>query len=71
VEVEVQSARVEARTGAELPAQQRSQLATTVSAPLGQWVTIAITGSSPQPGVYSSEAANEPRRLLQLRVTAP
>jgi hypothetical protein len=71
VEVEVQSARVEARTGAELPAQKRSQVATTVSAPLGQWVTIAITGSSPQPGVYSSEAANEPRRLLQLRVTAP
>jgi hypothetical protein len=71
VEVEVQSARAEARTGAELPAQKRSQVATTVSAPLGQWVTIAITGSSPQPGVYSSEAANEPRRLLQLRVTAP
>jgi hypothetical protein len=71
VEVEVQSASVEARNGAELPIQSRSQLATTVGAPLGQWVTIATTGSSPQRGVYSSEAATEPRRLLQLRVSAP
>jgi hypothetical protein len=71
VEVEVRTASAQARDGAELPVQSRSQLATTVGAPLGQWVTIATTGSSPQPGVYSSEAAAEPRRLLQLRVSAP
>jgi Bacterial type II and III secretion system protein len=76
VEVEVQSAAVQsaalqARGGAELPVQTRSQLATTVGAPLGQWVTIATTGSSPQGGGYSSEAAAAPRRLLQLRVSAP
>lgn len=71
VEVEVQTASVQARAGAELPVQTRSQLATTVGAPLGQWVTIATTGGSPQRGVYSSEAAAEPRRLLQLRVSAP
>jgi hypothetical protein len=71
VEVEVQTSSVQARDGAELPVQSRSQLATTVGAPLGQWVTIATTGSSPQRGVYSSEAAADPRRLLQLRVSAP
>lgn len=71
VEVEVQSARVEARTGPELPNQSHSQLVTTVSAPLGQWVTIASTGGGPQRGVYGSEAAAEARRLLQLRVQLP
>lgn len=71
VEVEVQSAAVPARTGTELPAQSRSQLATTVGAPLGQWVTLATTGASPQSGVYGSEAATQARRLLQLRVSLP
>lgn len=72
VDVEVQSSNVEARTGgAELPAQSRSQLVTTVSAPLGQWVTIASTGGGAQRGVYGSEAALQTRRLIQLRVLAP
>ena len=56
VEVEVQLAAVQARTGPELLAQQRSHWVTTVSAPRG---------------VYGSEAGNERRRLLQLRVSAP
>lgn len=71
VEIEVQAAAVGDRLGAELPTQSRSQTATTVSAPLGQWVTIATTGSSPARGVYSSEATSESRRLMQLRVLAP
>ena len=71
VDIEVQSARIEARVGEELPEQSRSQAATTVSAPLGQWVTIASTGSSPQRGLYSSEATNDTRRLLQIRVLTP
>jgi hypothetical protein len=70
IEVEVQTDSVQARAGSELPVQSRSQLATTVGAPLGQWVTIATTGNSPQRGVYSSEVADEARRLLQLRVSA-
>jgi hypothetical protein len=71
VEVEVQLATVEARRGgAELPEQKHSQLVTTLGAPLGQWVTLATTGNSAQRGVYGSEAASDPRRLLQLRVTA-
>jgi hypothetical protein len=71
VEIEVRSSSVGARTGTELPTQSRSQLATTVTLPLGQWVTIASSGSAAQPGVISSEAANESRRLLQIRVLAP
>jgi hypothetical protein len=71
VDIEVQAAAVGDRIGAELPTQSRSQTATTVSAPLGQWVTIATTGSSPARGVYSSEATSESRRLMQLRVLAP
>lgn len=71
VDIEVQSARIEARVGEELPEQSRSQAATTVSAPLGQRVTIASTGSSPQRGLYSSEATNDTRRLLQIRVLTP
>ncbi len=71
VEVEMQSASLDVRPGGELPAQGRAQLVTTVGAPLGQWVTIAITGSGPQRGVYSSAAAPETRRLLQLRVSLP
>lgn len=75
IDVEVQSSQVDARTGPELPAQTQNQVRTTLSAPLGQWVTLAVTGKSTPGGAsygtYGSEAATEPRRLLQLRVTAP
>ncbi|MDB5846632.1 MAG: hypothetical protein JWP29_384 [Rhodoferax sp.] len=71
VQIEVASASVDASTGAELPNQQRSQLSTTISAPLGQWVTVASTGGDPQKkGVYSSNAANDGKQLIQVRVQA-
>lgn len=71
VELEVQSASVQAGTGADLAAQSRRQLVTTVSAPVGQWVSIAFTGQSRHSGVYGSEADADPRRVLQIRVLAP
>jgi hypothetical protein len=71
VELEVQTADVVSRPGAELPTQQRSEVATTVQAPLGEWVTIARSGQSAPRGSYSSEGASQRPRLLQLRVTAP
>jgi len=71
VDIEVQSTSVAPRSGTELPDQTKSQLTTTVNAPLGQWVTMAISGSAPQPGVYSSQAAANSQRLLQIRVLAP
>ncbi|WP_157900238.1 hypothetical protein [Rhodoferax koreensis] len=72
LQIDVTSASVDASTGAELPNQQRSQFSTTVSAPLGQWVTLASTGGEQaQKGVYSSRAAANVRQLIQVRVSAP
>ena len=71
VEVEVQSARLDTRPGAELPGQSRSELVTTVSAPVGHWVTIASTGASAVRGSYGSEGAETSRKLLQLRISTP
>lgn len=71
LEIDVQSTSVGHRTGAELPDQSKSQLVTTVNAPLGQWVTVAISGSASQAGVYSSQTAANSQRLLQIRVLAP
>ena len=71
VEVEVQSARLDTRPGADLPSQSRNELVTTVSAPVGHWVTIASTGASAVRGSYGSEGAETSRKLLQLRISTP
>ncbi|MEO8732280.1 MAG: hypothetical protein ABI410_23285 [Rhodoferax sp.] len=70
VSIDVQASSLQAPSGnAELPSQARSQLATTVSAALGQWVTVAATGGGQaQAGSYSSEAAADTRQLVQIRV---
>jgi hypothetical protein len=71
LEIEVQRASVDQRMGADLPQQTRNTVSTTISAPLAEWVTIAVTGKAPKPGVYSSESGLQVRRLLQIRVMAP
>jgi hypothetical protein len=71
VELEVQRAATQARSGADLPQQTRHTVSTTLTVPLAEWVTIAATGRAPKAGVYSSEAAAQARRLLQIRVMAP
>jgi len=71
VAIQVQSTSVAPRMAGELPEQSQSQLDTSVSAPLGQWVTIAFTGNTPATGSYGSDSASDPRRLLQIRVLAP
>ena len=68
VDIDVLTARVEATTGGALPKQARSQVNTSVSAPLGEWVTIATSGTRPQRNTYSSEAASETRLRLEIRV---
>ena len=70
VEIEILTAAVDERTGAELPSQLRSQTATTVSAALGEWVTIATDGQAGKAGVYSSAPSADVARMIQLRVTA-
>jgi hypothetical protein len=71
VDVEVQAAAVQQGNGTELPAQTRSLLVTTVTAQLGQWVTLATIGGSLAGGVYSSESAGETRSFLQIRLSTP
>lgn len=57
---------------ADMPRQSRKQITTTVTTPLGQWVTIAASGNAaPRQGSYSSEGSADVRRLLQIRVLAP
>jgi hypothetical protein len=69
VEIEILTAAVEDRSGAELPSQMRSQTATTVSAPIGEWVTIATEGQASQAGVYTSAPSGAASRAIELRVT--
>jgi hypothetical protein len=83
VDVQVDSAQLERdrpsadalNSGASLPVQTRRQTATTVLAPLGQWVTIARTGSettTEQTGVVSTQSAtSQQRQLMQIRVIVP
>jgi hypothetical protein len=73
VELEVQMADMAPQPQAEMPAQRRASFSSTVTAPLGEWVTIAASGNpEPPAGSYSSNSAAGPaRRLLQIRVLAP
>ncbi|MFZ4285121.1 hypothetical protein [Variovorax sp. HJSM1_2] len=70
VSVEIQTssvAQADARVGSDLPTQVHGETMTTVSAPMGQWVTLAADEPE-DTGVLSSDSAGRPRRLLQLRV---
>ena len=71
VSVRVQTARVEPSSDGRLPTQQGSDVQTVVDAPLGEWVTLARTGTPSTPGTYRSDARDQRPRLLQLRVTLP
>jgi len=56
---------------AELPQRTATQLVTTVSVPLGQWVTLAASGASDDDMTVLSSGQAKPsvRRVLQLRVS--
>ena len=54
-----------------LPATQRQQVLTTVTAPLRQWVTIATTGTSTPRNTYSSAGAGNAMQLIQIRISPP
>lgn len=72
VELEMVQTDAVIESNADMPRQSRKQISTTVTAPLGQWVTIAASGNAaPKQGSYSSEGSNDVRRLLQIRVLAP
>ncbi|MGI9134544.1 MAG: hypothetical protein ACR2I0_11475 [Rhodoferax sp.] len=69
LEIDIQKAALEGHGGSELPRQQRSQTLTTLRAPLGEWVTVASEGEAPTSGSYSSAAAAQAPRKIQIRVT--
>lgn len=69
--IKVQRAAMVPHVEAALPQQTRNTLSTTVTVPLAEWFTIAATGKSAKPGVYSSDAGVLGRRLLQVRVMVP
>jgi hypothetical protein len=69
LEIDIQSASVDERVGSELPNQTRGQVTTVMSAPLGEWVTVATSGERDQPGVYSSSASGTVPRIVQIRVS--
>ena len=71
LEIEVQRASAEPQTHGNLATQSRSTLSTTVTVQLAEWVTIAATGRTAASNTYSSAAATQVRRLLQVRVMAP
>ena len=56
---------------AELPQQSDATVITTVSAPLGQWVTLASTGAGDDgmSVIASGQAAASAQRVLMLRVS--
>lgn len=71
VQVEVNTAAVVERPNQPLPAQDRTQVVTSVNAPLGQWVTIATSGKGATPrGTYSTGTAEQGVKRMQIRVTA-
>ena len=72
LELELQQSDMAVRNNADMPRQTRSQFSSTITAPLGQWVTIAASGRAPaRSGSFSSEGGAEARRLLQVRLLAP
>jgi len=74
VELEVGRSDVQPASVSELPDQSRASVSSTVTVPLGEWVTVAASGnpSTPAKGTsYSSESGSQARRYLQIRVLAP
>ncbi|MCF8210757.1 MAG: hypothetical protein K9K38_15350 [Rhodoferax sp.] len=70
VDFEVLSATIDTTAHTGLPHQGRSQTSTTLSVPLGEWITVATSGDTEKTGLYRSAGASTAPRLIQLRVTA-
>lgn len=75
VELEVDTTAVATQPGHKLPHQARSRVASTITLPLGEWSTVAVTGrreAVAQPGVYSTRPLDgEGAKWVQIRVLAP
>ena len=72
VEFDVEQKDLQTIHNADMPTQARRQFASTITAPLAQWVTISSSGEVPKPGVYGTSSANKSnRQALQIRVLVP
>lgn len=74
IEMEVGRSDIQPSMTSDLPSQSRALTSSTVTVPLGAWITVAASGNpaTPPKGTsYSSEAAAQVRRYLQIRVLAP
>lgn len=71
LDVEVRSQQTDARLAQELPSSHSQVLSTTVTATVGQWVTLASSGAPSPRGTYRSDAAQRERWLLQIQVNVP
>jgi len=69
ITIDLQQANAGPGTSTMTPRQNSVQVATSVLGAIGEWVTIAATGSAQAPGSYSSDAARNPPRALQVRIT--
>ncbi len=74
IEMEVGRSDIQPSMTSDLPSQDRGLTSSTVTVPLGQWITVAASGNPATPAKgtsYSSEVATQVRRYLQIRVLAP
>jgi hypothetical protein len=65
----LQTTTVDAGTVGDAASSTRSQLSTTVTVPLRQWVTVATSGSSVANGTYRSAGASGGLQLIQIRIS--
>ena len=67
--LDLQTSSVDAGTVGDASSSTRSQLRTTVTVPLRQWVTVATSGSSAASGTYRSAGASGGLQLIQIRIS--
>jgi hypothetical protein len=67
--LDLQTTSVNAGTVGNAASSTRSQLSTTVTVPLRQWVTVATSGSSVANGTYRSAGASGGLQLIQIRIS--
>lgn len=67
--LDLQTSSVDAGTVGDASSSTRSQLRTTVTVPLRQWVTVATSGSSAASGTYRSAGAGGGLQLIQIRIS--
>lgn len=67
--LDLQTSTVDAGTVGDASSSTRSQLRTTVTVPLRQWVTVATSGGNVASGSYRSAGANGGLQLIQIRIS--